>query len=353
MTELAVGLAGCGHISGKHVEGWRRAKGSKLVGLFDVRRPSAETLRARFPGLELTVFDSVGELAGECDILDICTPPQTHRDLLELAIKNDCHILVEKPVVTSVADWDRLLPALEASGRSLTVVHNLKFSRSAARAKQWIDEGRIGDLLRLEWSFMTSPASDRMLTDPDHWSRSLPGGRWFETLPHNLYLTHFFAGPMRPRSAVVRSGRPEHADEALIVLKSTSCLATVHFSSNCEINHRWGTLIGSKGIIDLDLLADAATLHTGADSKAGRAVSRTLTGALGTLSQILPDRAAYLAGKTTGSSPHARLIGLLDEHLGSDGPAPTPIDEVDYVIRTCPEIGDLIDGALAADHGSR
>ncbi len=347
--EMKVGIVGCGLISAAHLKAWAKAEGFRAAAVFDLGRELAEK-RAREYGVP-TVADSLDALLAECDVVDVCTPPQTHARIAEQAVAAGRHIVMEKPVVTDVRDWDRIVGLLASSPSKLVVIHNLKFLPSVQQAREWVDEGRIGRIIRVQREFMTSPTSDRMLVGDKHWSHSLPGGRWFETLPHELYLTHYFAGAHELSDVTIAhapdapAGAP--ADEVLISLKGTGCLATIHFSAHCEQNRRVFTLHGTEGSITVDLLSDFASLSTVRDAKWNRAVGRSLLDAGRTLLRGATDRTRYAVQHLRGDSPHTRIILGLARHLRGEGPHPTPIEEVDYVVRHCEIIGRAIDRKLS------
>lgn len=349
MKKLQVGIIGCGKISSAHLKAWRRIDGFAIGGVFDVNRQLAEERAKEFSVSR--VFPTLDQLLAECDVIDVCTPPQTHAAIALPVLAAGRHLLIEKPVVTQVADWDNLVELVKRSPGKLAVIHNLKFAQSVRTAKQWVDEGRIGDVLRIQREFLTSAATDRMLVGDSHWSHKLPGGRWFETLPHELYLTHWFAGALEFDSVSIAQtpkappGAP--ADEVVAVLRGERTLATVHFSANCEQNRRIFTVQGSHGQIVVDILSDLATISTVKDAKWKRAVGMQLMGAGQTLLRAIPDRSRYGFERLRGASPHSRAIEAFAlEVLGRAEPA-TPFEEVDYVVRNCDRIGRAIDEQVA------
>lgn len=345
-----VGIVGCGHIASSHLEGWRHARGSSVAGVFDLNRDLATNLAHRF-GVP-RVYASLEELLADCDVIDICTPPQSHAGLLSEAITAGKNIVVEKPVVVDLADWELLTGALRTATIDLAVAHHLKFTRSFQRCKRWLDEGRIGRLLRIDWHFLTSPETDRMLTGNEHWSHSLPGGRWFETLPHNLYGIHHLCGAMELSSVAVRStpqappGAP--ADEVVVVLEHGGTLATLHFSANCRLNRRQVTLTGSSGVITIDILSDFSWISRSRDSRLTRPLGRTLAESWGACMSMVADRPVYLLDRLRGRSPHVRFLAAADRSFHGAGPSPTPFEEIDYVTRYCHKIGHEIDRQLRA-----
>lgn len=345
MQELRVGLIGAGHIATTHLDAWARARGCRVEGICDLDRAQAEA-RARSYRLP-RVFADAGELIAGCDVVDVCTPPHTHAGMIRQTAAAGRHLLVEKPVVTRVAEWDELQPLLAASPGRLAVLHNLKYSRAVDTARRWVEAGRIGEVLRVERLFLTDPAGDRMLGG-EHWSHRLPGGRWFETLPHELYLIHLFAGPLplvhatALRTPRAPAGAP--ADEVLLSFAGAGRTATVHYSAGCRENRRELTLYGSEGVVRIDVLADAASLERRRDSPLRRALGPPLA-AVAALGRALPDRLAYAADRLRRRTPHARLIAAFADHLAGRGPSPTPLDEIDYVVRGAESVGRAIDRA--------
>ena len=352
MKGLRIGLIGAGHIAASHLAAWRRSPGCELAGIFDVRRQAAEA-RARQYGVA-AVYDEVAALVDGCDVVDVCTPPETHAEIVGAALAAGRHLLCEKPIVTDLAEWHRIVELLDGGKSKIAVVHNLKYVRSVRRARRWIEQGRIGRLLRLSRLFFTDPAGDRMLARP-HWSHGLPGGRWFETLPHELYLIHQLMGPLEPVGVTTLSsgdaplGVP--ADEVTIVFRGDGGLADVHYSANCGLNRRWLTLWGTEGSIAVDLLSDTAALARRRDSRWHRA-SGGLLELAGRTARWPVDRASYLLGRLRGRSPHALLIEEFARYLLDGGPPPTPLEEIDYVVRTADRIGREIDRqARGGDNG--
>ncbi len=346
--EYRVGLVGCGHIAGSHLRGWNRAHGGKVAGVLDLDRALASGLARKF-GVE-NVYDDLHELLDDCDVVDICTPPQSHAAILTSAIEAGRQPVIEKPVVIDIAEWEVLVDRIRAAELELPVAHHMKFTRSFQKCKQWLDQGRIGRLLRIDWQFMTSRDTDRMLTADTHWSHELPGGRWFETLPHNLYGIHHFCGAMELasvtacRTAEAPRGAP--ADEVVVVLERAGTVATLHFSANCRLNQRKVTLTGSTGVITIDLLSDLAWLTRAKDSKLGRALGRSLIESGRAVISMSVDRPMYLLDHLRRRSPHVQFIAAADRSFRGVGPPPTPFEEIDYVTRYCHRIGKEIESQL-------
>ena len=349
LTHFTVGILGCGHIAPTHVRAWKKDSRFSVRGVFDLNHELAQGLASRMAAG--AVFDSSEQLISDSDVVDICTPPATHFPLIEAAIAERKHIVVEKPVVIDEGEWRRVLALLEHHDASFSVIHHLKFTRTVRTARRWLDEGRLGRLLRIENYFATHADVDRMLGSEPHWSHSLPGGRWFETLPHDLYLTHYLAGPLRFEGVTV--ARTERVpggvdvDEIVISLAGPETLATIHFSANCRHNYRWAVLIGSKGVLRMDLLSGALAFDHVPDSRAARFAGRLFLNSLTALARAPLDRALYVRDRLARWTPHARFIEHLGEHLSAGSGPPTPMEEIQYTVEHCFTIGAAIEASRA------
>lgn len=343
--KLRVGLVGCGHIAGVHVPSWEGSGVASVTDVFDVNRDAAATFAQRF-GIQ-RVHDRIEDLAEAVDVVDDCSPPKVHLSVALATLTAGKDYLVEKPMVLSVTHLEQVLEAQRTSGSRICVIHNLKYSAGVQKAKEWVSEGRIGEVLSLERHFLTDPVTDRMLRAENHWSHGLPGGRWVETLPHELYIIHDFLGPLDVECVqtlfLASSPHPHTADELMVGLSGPSSIASFRFSARCRSNHRTLTLHGSEGSIRVELLASSAALYTPKTEKWVRAVGLDTLNALTTLGRMLPDRLAAVKSRGQRQSPHSRLIGDFARHLRGEGPAPVSLEEIAYVVRTGEEIGQRVE----------
>src|ERR1035441_7971217 len=108
MSKLKAVIVGAGLIAQKkHIPAFLRAKNrADLVAICDLNVAAAKTAATRF-GIPRTYGDVSEMLSQEKpDLVDICTPPQTHVRLAVEACRHKCHLLIEKPMALSVEDCD-------------------------------------------------------------------------------------------------------------------------------------------------------------------------------------------------------------------------------------------------------
>lgn len=91
------------------------------------------------------------------DIVSICTPPHTHREMSVAALKAGKHVICEKPMAMNVAEAEAMFAAAQAAPGQLAIIdHELRFHPMRLQLRQMIKEGVIGTVLRAELSRLGS-----------------------------------------------------------------------------------------------------------------------------------------------------------------------------------------------------
>lgn len=107
--------------------------------------------------------------AADIDAVDIVAPNHLHAEMAIAALDAGKHVLLEKPMATSVEDAARIVEAVRRSGRQLSVGHELRLSAQWAPIKQLIDEDVIGTPRYVNLSlfrFPYRPGGDGWRRDP-------------------------------------------------------------------------------------------------------------------------------------------------------------------------------------------
>lgn len=242
------------------------------VALVGVARPGPAELdkvRAEF-GIPFGTEDYRELLAQvPMDAVVVASPHHLHAEHAYAAIEAGCHVLVEKPLATSVADARRILDAAARRGRQVLVPYGWSFQPYFKRARRWIEQGRIGRLRHVV-AQMATPIEDLMSggalpgtetglfqPQPETWASPTTGGYGWGQLVHLLgglfYLTDLV--PDRVFAALGRSARGTDLFDALTltfadgVTGVVSGSASVPTGSPFQIDIR---LFGIDGMILLD-----------------------------------------------------------------------------------------------------
>lgn len=122
---LKVALFGVGHLGKIHLTQWQSLKQVEVIGIFDPNDTEAEAVSARFG---LRRFSDSGELMEAADAVDIVAPTTGHFALCEQAIRLGKHVFVEKPMVHTMEEANRLLKLLKEAPVKFQVGHVERFN---------------------------------------------------------------------------------------------------------------------------------------------------------------------------------------------------------------------------------
>ncbi len=134
-----------------------------LVAIVDHNPLRAERARAMI-GSDAPIhgdFDAMLD-AVKPALVVVCTPDDTHDDIVVRALESGADVITEKPMTTTVAKIARILDAEQRTGRKVDVSFNYRFGPTAARIKGLLDAGAIGAVLSVDfhWYLDTAHGAD-------------------------------------------------------------------------------------------------------------------------------------------------------------------------------------------------
>ncbi|MBO3803617.1 MAG: Gfo/Idh/MocA family oxidoreductase [Candidatus Brockarchaeota archaeon] len=145
MKEVGIGVIGAGAFGEIHSMVYSELPDAKLVAVADVNAERAREVASRYKA-ERWYGDWAPLLERkDIDAVSVVTPEGEHRDPAVEAAKAGKHVLVEKPIATSLEDADAMIKAAERNGTKLMVGHILRFAPGYVQIKQAIDSGSLGE----------------------------------------------------------------------------------------------------------------------------------------------------------------------------------------------------------------
>jgi UDP-N-acetylglucosamine 3-dehydrogenase len=146
--ELNAAVIGLGMMGERHARIWHELLQTELVGVYDI---VAERTNHVADALRCEAAGSLEELLAlpGLDLVSICTDDQRHVAPCVAAAEAGKHILLEKPLATTVADADTIIDACRNNGVTLMVGHVVRFDPRYQVAKQAIDAGEVGDIVQV------------------------------------------------------------------------------------------------------------------------------------------------------------------------------------------------------------
>ena len=250
-------LLGAGRIGKVHARAVAGSRGARLVAVTDALPAAAEALAAEH-GAEVRDIDAI-EAARDVDAVLICTPTDTHAELIQRFARAGKGIFCEKPVDLSLARVRETLKVVEETGATLMVGFNRRFDRDFRALKAAIDAGRIG---KVEMVAITS--RDPGAPPISYIERS--GGLFRDMTIHDFDMARWLLGEEVEGVFAVGSvltdpaiGRAGDVDSATVVLKTASgrqCVITNSRRASYGYDQRVEVL-GDKGAVSAENVHEA------------------------------------------------------------------------------------------------
>jgi predicted dehydrogenase len=141
---IEVGLIGTGYWGPNIANSFLATGRARLRWICDLNAERVEAFAKRYPGSRVSA-DAAELLADPgLDAVAIATPTRTHFALAKAALEAGKHVLVEKPLATSVEEGSALARLAEKHGRVLMVGHVFQYNSTIQALKRMIDGGELG-----------------------------------------------------------------------------------------------------------------------------------------------------------------------------------------------------------------
>nr|WP_154959708.1 Gfo/Idh/MocA family oxidoreductase [Paenibacillus xylanexedens] len=149
---INVAIIGAGAISNAHISAYMKfPERCRIVVVVDVYMEKAQK-RIEEYGLHdaVAVADYHELLQNDIDLVSICTPPYTHASIACDFMKAGKHVLVEKPMASSLEEADQMLKAAQDRGTLLSVIAQNRFTTPMMKLKSVLDSRHMGPILHVQ-----------------------------------------------------------------------------------------------------------------------------------------------------------------------------------------------------------
>ena len=133
-------MAGAGALGYHHIRLLREVEGATCAGFHEADAARAATVSAE---LGVPAHASLDALLAECDAICVVVPTPAHAAVAGDAIKRGKHLLVEKPLCTTLAEADELLSSSRRAGVIVQTGHIERFNRAVRAALPHVDSPRF------------------------------------------------------------------------------------------------------------------------------------------------------------------------------------------------------------------
>ncbi|SDW42589.1 Predicted dehydrogenase [Marininema mesophilum] len=196
---IRYGIVGCGHIARKHVEAITATEGAFLTAVCD----QDKTRLSRWSRDGVKGYTDLGMMLREAtvDVICICTPSGTHKEMTIQAAQAGKHIIVEKPMALTIADADKMIEVCKNQGVLLSVVHPNRFRPAMEALRHRVVEGAFGTFSHANATVRWNRDQDYFDQAPWRGTRAMDGGVLMNQAIHNLDLLLWMMGDVEEVSA--------------------------------------------------------------------------------------------------------------------------------------------------------
>lgn len=139
---MKVGIIGAGKIAERHIAAFKKLSGINPI-VTDIDKDAAQRISELFKvGLADKTEDILDDK--EIQIIDVCTPVTSHKDIILKSLKNNKHVFCEKPLCMNLHEAYQIKGAAENAEKVLMVGYLYRFHPAFVKVKGWLDEGLIG-----------------------------------------------------------------------------------------------------------------------------------------------------------------------------------------------------------------
>jgi len=262
-------ILGAGRIGQVHARAVAATPGARLVAIADPVAAAAASVQAAY-GCDIRTIDAI-EASPDVGAVVICTPTDTHADLIERFVRAGKAVFCEKPVDLSLARVAACLKVVDGAKGMLMVGFNRRFDPDFMALKAAIDAGSIGPV-----EMVTIISRDPCAPPADYITRS--GGIFRDMTIHDFDMARWLLGEEVDTVQAAASVLTDPAIAALgdfdsvnVILRtasgrqaiiSNSRRATYGYDQRIEV-------LGAKGMLQAEnqaenrvTLADAGGYHS-------------------------------------------------------------------------------------------
>jgi UDP-N-acetylglucosamine 3-dehydrogenase len=146
---MKIGIISFAHMHAfSYAQALKQIEGIELVGISDEDETRGRTFADKFGAVFYANHNDLLKL--DLDAVIVTSENAKHRDHVVAAAKAGKHVLCEKPLSTNVKDAQEMIDTCRENGVMLQMAFPVRFHPSIIRAKQMIEEGKVGQVIAMK-----------------------------------------------------------------------------------------------------------------------------------------------------------------------------------------------------------
>ena len=250
--EIRIGIIGAGLIGGKRATAAQKISGNKIVMVADTNKKRAEEFSRKYACEFSLKWEDVMKRK-DINIVVVAVPNAFIFQIVMAALKSGKHVLCEKPFGINAKEACRMMEAGKKYKKLVKVGFNHRFHPGIFKAKQLVDEGRIGKVLFIRARY----GHGGRIGMEKEWRMNKKisgGGELLDQGPHIADLCRWFGGEYKTAYGAVdtKFWKANVDDNTFAVLRGRTVTAAFHVSTT-----NWGNIFsfevfGENGAITIE-----------------------------------------------------------------------------------------------------
>ncbi len=248
--------------------------GVDIIGIYDKDLESSKNVGNMF---DIPVYEDVNMLVkSNCDIAVVCSENIYHKEYTLLASKNKLHVIVEKPVATTISDANEMIKSCDENNVELMVCFPVRYTTPIIEAKKILDSNKLGKIQSI-----VATNHGQM---PGGWfvEKNLSGGG--SVIDHTVHVADIINWILSPKVVDVQSvistqlHNIETDDSGLVLVEfEDGAICSIDTSWNRPSGYpQWGDLVidffGENGSLRVDAFLESGMIY-GSRDKSPRSYS--------------------------------------------------------------------------------
>lgn len=237
---IKIAVVGAGHWGPNLIRNFHQGTVSQVRWVVDTDAKRLETVKVRFPDVQVTHDVAQAFSDPEVTAVVISTPTSTHFALAKAALTAGKHVLVEKPITAHGEEGTELVKLAQKVGRTLMVGHVFLYNPAVQRVRKYLEEGKLG---RLHYISMVRTNLGPIRMDVD--------AGW-DLASHDISIANYWLNA-RPTSVTATAGT--WINEGI----ADAVFATLKYPGNVLVNLH-ASWLNPRKARDITVVGDASML---------------------------------------------------------------------------------------------
>ena len=248
-------IVGYGNIGRRHATHILQQDGAVLVAVCDIN----EALTEKVP-VGTAFFNDAATMLAQTglDVLCVCTPNYLHEAHTLLALNNNLHAVVEKPMAMSVTECDRMIQAADATGKIIFAVKQNRYNPPVQAVKKLLTDEELGQIFMIQVNCFWNRGDAYYNESPWRGKKAKDGGCLFTQFSHFVDILYYLNGPVASVQGQIDNYAHRHNTEfedtgSFVMRAENGAIINFNFTTCSYERNMEGaiTIVGEKGTVKI------------------------------------------------------------------------------------------------------